>query len=247
MENDPVAPPVHGDQFKTLIVIVVGLIFFSVSILGAYWLGRRSKQLDIYPLVPPTEEQVACTLDAKICPDGSSVGRSGPNCEFAECPSLGLTPEISLGTTTGNLYSNPEYGVTFTLKSEERVIECPNVNEFNDNLALWIVDTPKPEGPPQLECATEGPSDSLFMSKKSAGPQTIEEYITQSEGPSYGYTLTKKQIAISGVSGTQVSGSRNTAVAAPLPKTVDQMLFENNDAFYVVPFSYTSRDFSFTK
>jgi hypothetical protein len=29
----------------------------------------------------------ACTMEAKICPDGSAVGRSGPNCEFAECPS----------------------------------------------------------------------------------------------------------------------------------------------------------------
>ena len=28
----------------------------------------------------------ACTLEAKICPDGSSVGRTGPNCEFAPCP-----------------------------------------------------------------------------------------------------------------------------------------------------------------
>lgn len=28
---------------------------------------------------------VACTMEAKICPDGSSVGRSGPNCEFAPC------------------------------------------------------------------------------------------------------------------------------------------------------------------
>lgn len=28
----------------------------------------------------------ACTDDAKICPDGSSVGRTGPNCEFAPCP-----------------------------------------------------------------------------------------------------------------------------------------------------------------
>ena len=28
----------------------------------------------------------ACTLEAKICPDGSAVGRTGPNCEFAECP-----------------------------------------------------------------------------------------------------------------------------------------------------------------
>ena len=28
----------------------------------------------------------ACTQEAKICPDGSSVGRTGPNCEFASCP-----------------------------------------------------------------------------------------------------------------------------------------------------------------
>lgn len=31
-------------------------------------------------------ESVACTMDAKICPDGSAVGRSGPKCEFAPCP-----------------------------------------------------------------------------------------------------------------------------------------------------------------
>jgi len=29
---------------------------------------------------------VACTQEAKLCPDGSSVGRIGPNCEFAPCP-----------------------------------------------------------------------------------------------------------------------------------------------------------------
>lgn len=29
---------------------------------------------------------VACTMDAKMCPDGSYVGRQGPNCEFEACP-----------------------------------------------------------------------------------------------------------------------------------------------------------------
>ncbi|MBU2101428.1 hypothetical protein KKH05_01790 [Patescibacteria group bacterium] len=29
---------------------------------------------------------VACTLDAKICSDDSTVGREGPDCEFAKCP-----------------------------------------------------------------------------------------------------------------------------------------------------------------
>ena len=30
--------------------------------------------------------QKPCTLEAKICPDGTSVGRTGPNCEFEACP-----------------------------------------------------------------------------------------------------------------------------------------------------------------
>lgn len=32
------------------------------------------------------QNAVACTMDAKICPDGSAVGRMGPDCEFEECP-----------------------------------------------------------------------------------------------------------------------------------------------------------------
>jgi hypothetical protein len=32
--------------------------------------------------------QVACTMEAKLCPDGSAVGRTSPNCEFAKCPDI---------------------------------------------------------------------------------------------------------------------------------------------------------------
>ncbi len=31
---------------------------------------------------------IACTQEALICPDGSAVGRTGPNCEFAPCPTI---------------------------------------------------------------------------------------------------------------------------------------------------------------
>ena len=31
---------------------------------------------------------VVCPQDAKLCSDGSAVGRTGPNCEFAVCPSV---------------------------------------------------------------------------------------------------------------------------------------------------------------
>jgi uncharacterized protein len=35
----------------------------------------------------PRCEQIACTMEAKLCPDGVTyVGRQGPNCEFAACP-----------------------------------------------------------------------------------------------------------------------------------------------------------------
>ncbi|MEX1027322.1 MAG: hypothetical protein WD049_04845 [Candidatus Paceibacterota bacterium] len=34
-------------------------------------------------------EPRACTQEAMLCPDGSYVGRTGPNCEFAACPGDG--------------------------------------------------------------------------------------------------------------------------------------------------------------
>jgi hypothetical protein len=41
-----------------------------------------------------------CTLEAKVCPDGSAVGRTGPNCEFAPCPiATTTTPEVLTPTS----------------------------------------------------------------------------------------------------------------------------------------------------
>jgi len=38
------------------------------------------------PSQPAPPQEVACTMEAKQCPDGSYIGRTGPNCEFAACP-----------------------------------------------------------------------------------------------------------------------------------------------------------------
>lgn len=37
------------------------------------------------------EAPYICTMDAKICPDGSAVGRTGPKCDFTACPSSDAT------------------------------------------------------------------------------------------------------------------------------------------------------------
>jgi hypothetical protein len=47
------------------------------------------------PLLQDNENAVACTQEAKQCPDGSYVGRIGPNCEFAACPSTNATNTVN--------------------------------------------------------------------------------------------------------------------------------------------------------
>jgi hypothetical protein len=60
-----------------LIIIALALIGFGLWLFApGYlpWAGEAGS------------EAVACTLDAKMCPDGSYVGRIPPSCEFAACP-----------------------------------------------------------------------------------------------------------------------------------------------------------------
>ncbi len=58
--------------------ILLASAILVILVVGVYYLNKKTNNSD----------GVACTMEAKICPDGSSVGRSGPNCEFAECPAL---------------------------------------------------------------------------------------------------------------------------------------------------------------
>ena len=43
------------------------------------------------------EDRTPCTQEARICPDGSAVGRTGPDCEFAACPETGTIGENGSG------------------------------------------------------------------------------------------------------------------------------------------------------
>ena len=51
-------------------------------------------------------------MEAKLCPDGSSVGREGPNCEFAECPVATADP-----TANWKTYTNDTYKLSFRYPS----------------------------------------------------------------------------------------------------------------------------------
>src|ERR1043165_8258427 len=45
---------------------------------------------------------VACTDEAKLCPDGSYVGRTGPNCEFAVCPNVNGNTNLTVIANTNS-------------------------------------------------------------------------------------------------------------------------------------------------
>lgn len=74
----------------------------------------------------PTQEipsGVVCTMDAKICPDGSAVGRTGPNCEFAACP----TPAATSSTVTVPIGGSvTALGVTIEPRQIASDSRCPN-------------------------------------------------------------------------------------------------------------------------
>lgn len=73
--------------------LLIAILLLIVGIFGGYFVLGQTKNNSQTPT--PAPDQVACTQEAKICPDGSSVGRTGPNCEFAKCPSTAPTSTTS--------------------------------------------------------------------------------------------------------------------------------------------------------
>ncbi len=69
-KRSPAAP---AATLTSLLVLTVGI-----------GLGACSPKKDVTP--PDETGPTACTEEAKVCEDGSSDGREGPDCEFAACP-----------------------------------------------------------------------------------------------------------------------------------------------------------------
>ena len=88
---------------------------------------------------PAPNEPVVCTLDAKICPDGSGVGRVPPSCEFAPCPAT-KNPEFAITSpASGAEITGSE--VTVTLSASNFTIgEIGAPDRLNEGHFLWFLD-----------------------------------------------------------------------------------------------------------
>jgi|GEM_PF-2610715 len=103
-----------------VVALVSGIIFFTTQ-------------------TPTAPEPVACTLEAKICPDGTTVGRVAPTCEFAACPASDLpfqafTATFSIATNgtvrvfTDKKYHNQDDNVFITSVNPQFIqVKAPNI------------------------------------------------------------------------------------------------------------------------
>lgn len=96
----PVEPQPKNIWQITAIVVAGILVIGGVSY-SSYYLWQKSAG---------NAGQTACTMEAKLCPDGSSVGRVGPNCEFAPCPAE--------ATADWQTYTSAAMGFTFKYPKE---------------------------------------------------------------------------------------------------------------------------------
>ncbi len=87
---------------KKNIYLILSIVVMVIAVLIVFLVAQNAGKMYQRPIpkdvvnrqtdnkVSPTSTQVTapvvCTDEAKQCPDGSYVGRTEPNCEFATCP-----------------------------------------------------------------------------------------------------------------------------------------------------------------
>lgn len=121
---------------KSLIAGVVLIIIVGIG-------GLLYRNAVEYP-----KRHVACQMDAKICPDGTSVGRTGNSCTFPSCP----PPNVSLA----------DVGIVFAIPNG--FVDA----EFLDSSTVASYE--KPADPPASGASTS--PDSIVISRYSIDPDS---------------------------------------------------------------------------
>ncbi len=128
-----------------------------VAIIGVVALALVASLWAVNASVMQTPRGQACTTEAKLCPDGSAVGRTGPNCEFAECPAVATT------TTSGGGSILPyNSGVRGTVSLGPT---CPVMRN-----------------PPDPQCADKGYQTAVIVSRASSPSKTVASVRSDTDG-----------------------------------------------------------------
>lgn len=146
--------------------IIAGVVL--VLVLGVA--GFLYRNVMERPTVPGAD--VACTMEAKICPDGQSVGRTGPSCAFAVCP-LPNAEDTAMGiafVVPSGYVANPDpIGPDETLRA---VFEKPNPQTQDVPHAIVIRRYPILEG----QTAAEVMVENTILEPADMGIESVEKF-----------------------------------------------------------------------
>lgn len=94
---------------KSLLLGVVLIIILGFG-------GLVYKNAVKHPIRP-----VACQMDAKVCPDGTSVGRTGSDCAFPACPAPNVSlPDIGIAYAVPDGFVSAELADPLSIATYEK-------------------------------------------------------------------------------------------------------------------------------
>jgi len=114
---------------------------------------------------------IACTQDAMLCPDGSYVGRTGPDCEF-ECPGGNPSPTPTptpppaggpIPLPVSAVFGSP---TTFAINTQAK---------FDDGLMVTLVEINDSRCPQGVVCIWQGELSSLFRITGGNAGKSLKE------------------------------------------------------------------------
>ena len=131
----------HNNKNKEIISITIAiivLIFASLFYLNKSKIIKIGLFEDIFN-ASNSQAPIACTMDAKQCPDGSYVGRVGPKCEFKACPTIDKstsTPSSSSSTSQKEIII--KYTKSGFIPDKISVSKGQTVSLINNsNISFW--------------------------------------------------------------------------------------------------------------
>jgi hypothetical protein len=182
-------------KYLGLFFIILGIVVIISAIQFYFFINSDT-------VVP----SLGCTQEAKVCPDGSSVVRVEPSCEFVECPAY-ETASSSFSTSTDNwqTYRNEEYQFEFEYPPTWGEIATSSIYSGNSIADYYI-----PRGKP-------GPPQSFFVYKKNIG-QLLSDWYEDN-------FLTGSQIIDSGPTITEADGHKILEVISSFEEVTRKHVF----------------------
>jgi hypothetical protein len=126
-----------NQQIKTSLGVAI-IIIFAVTVGFFTWKAMKIENANTNIPVAPVANQLtnsqpakACTQEAKQCPDGSYVSRTGSNCEFAVCPE-------NSNSVKEAVYTNNDFRFKVTLPKEWEKYQVSVQRDKGDDKHTYI-------------------------------------------------------------------------------------------------------------